>query len=443
MIQIFRQTLLMLAVLSFAVLSEAKTVVLGDVEGQWERFISFFQNSEAFEFHPEKGIILKPGYEFVFMGDALDKGDASLKIIEVLTDLKTRYPLQVQLLMGNRDTNKMRLVYELSEEGLKRPPNDRHGSSAYSDWLAANNLGSEYYSHGPTRLKWILEKTMAAPHAFEFRRSELQRQLHRSVSDQEVFNHFRTDLLYSSGALAKYLQLTEVAHADWNNRTLFIHGGISLQSIGHIPNRKNKIKDLSTWIKKLNEWARDDIRNTLKNKYYPSGVLGYQQSIPGTNANPFSLIYGRHTGASGNPEMIPLELQEMLLKQGIDTIVVGHTPVGEVPVVLSNGRFRIIFVDNSTGKYPGSASVVVDNRKVRVKARSPIGKTSELISYTHELNSHAVIGTQNADGVVVGIQNGEAISVKVTRLKNDFQLSYQTTTLGARHCVELIQSLNP
>lgn len=61
---------------------------------------------------------LRDGATFVFGGDSQDKGPGDIRIAKQLAALKRRYPDRVQLIIGNRDANKMRLTTELGEEAL-------------------------------------------------------------------------------------------------------------------------------------------------------------------------------------------------------------------------------------------------------------------------------------------------------------------------------------
>ena len=49
-----------------------------------------------------------------------------------------------------------------------------------------------------------------------------------------------------------------------------------------------------------------------------------------------SVVLGRHLQSSGMPLQMPAELVEMLNKNGIRRIIVGHTPHGNCPTVIPN-----------------------------------------------------------------------------------------------------------
>lgn len=72
-----------------------------------------------------------------FLGDYFDLGDYVLSTIYEIVKLKETYPNRVHILLGNRDLNKLRLMYELPET-IPLPTR--------SKWTPWNNPGSLYES---------------------------------------------------------------------------------------------------------------------------------------------------------------------------------------------------------------------------------------------------------------------------------------------------------
>ena len=378
-----------------------ETVVLGDIEGQWDRLESFVQGNKAFSRDANGQIKLNPGYRFVFMGDAVDKGKSSLRILSTLLNLKESYPNRVTLILGNRDINKLRLPHELSEESLKAIPG----------------------VDGPTHLKWILKETMGAPKAFEYRRQELSETLNQPVTDLDVLKSFLDDFDPVRGIMTRYLKASQLIFRDAANKTLFVHGGLTSEAFGRIPGVSDHVADLATWIQNLNQWAQNSIVEGIETKNGSPQLVQYQNPLPGTVANQESIVYARNFDLSANPEMIPEALQEELLRQGIETLVVGHTPVGEIPVIISNGRFRIIFVDNSMSSQNGSAHVSLKGGTLEVIAKSPQPEFGPIIHYKHSLSHPSVLGTRNGNGLIVGVSKDKVLSFHVDK-DNGFKTEY-------------------
>ena len=76
---------------------------------------------------------LRDGCEFVFGGDAVDKGNGDIRFVRAMLRLKKRYPDRVHLIVGNRDCNKLRFGTELTKETLRDAIDDR----SFHYWLSS------------------------------------------------------------------------------------------------------------------------------------------------------------------------------------------------------------------------------------------------------------------------------------------------------------------
>jgi len=63
---------------------------------------------------------LKDGYTFIFMGDVCDREMGLIRITNILLDLKKKNSGRVIWIIGNRDINKLRLLYDLNNEYAKK-----------------------------------------------------------------------------------------------------------------------------------------------------------------------------------------------------------------------------------------------------------------------------------------------------------------------------------
>lgn len=97
---------------------ETEVEALSDLEGNKNRLDDFLSQSENLILDEKGRLKVKEGAHFVYVGDVMDRGPNSRKILEMLVDLKERQPNQVTLIAGNRDINKIRLALELNDEAL-------------------------------------------------------------------------------------------------------------------------------------------------------------------------------------------------------------------------------------------------------------------------------------------------------------------------------------
>lgn len=313
-----------------------------DVEGQWSKLGDFLADNPWVRLGPGDRLEVAAGVRFVFGGDAIDRGPAGRRIIAALLEAKERQPDQVVLLAGNRDINKMRLVTELAGQPPAHAP-----------------LG---LGRGPRAglLRWIFEKTMGARDAFRFRQEELAATGEPS-DDDAVVESFLGDLR-PRGPLARYLASCQLAHREGD--TLFVHGGVTNASLGYVPEASRTFEDVNSWCAALNEFYAAQCQAFLAGE--PAGyaaLVAYQAPSPGTRENRASVVYGRSTDLNGAPTLPEPETIARLRRQGIDRLVVGHTPVGDCPALLRDGAgFSLLAADNSYGRIEPGSQVFLGER---------------------------------------------------------------------------------
>lgn len=104
------------------------------------------------------------GNKVAFLGDYFDKGPHVISTINGIVKLKQRYPDNVHIILGNRDVNKLRLHYELTE--ANDGPIQKYNSEnvIYDDWKKSfSSFNGEKTLL--TLLNFILNETMGAPTA--------------------------------------------------------------------------------------------------------------------------------------------------------------------------------------------------------------------------------------------------------------------------------------
>jgi len=239
-----------------------------------------------------------------------DKGpenlSGSVRITEVLVDLKEHYPNQVVLIAGNRDVNKLRFSSELYDPAQPSPLYWGKGRIPDIDSWMKN--GHQAYPQAPPRctlkeildsdtkygkllqaaqkepahyerivkLWWVLDCTMGSVGEFMRRWKELEsypdlrthwvelgEKLREDVTPFEVFldfyNSVQKNAVYLEGGVKKkkdgrmirYLEGAQLAYL-YNNDSLFVHG--SANNVGRVPLSRKEIPNVKDWVVAINRW---------------------------------------------------------------------------------------------------------------------------------------------------------------------------------------------
>ena len=355
---------------------------LTDVEGQWSKLESFATGNPFVSLDADGRLLIAPGARFVFGGDAIDRGPASRRIVLALLEAKRRQPEQVVLLAGNRDINKMRLLTELS--GL--PP---------------ASMPDQVRSRGPAALlRWIFDNTMGAPHAFQHRADELEAS--GSAHDDESVVHSFLDDLSPSGALTEYLCACQLAYRE--QHTLFVHGDVTAESLGYVPEAARRFDDVAEWVSGLNAfYARQCAAFRAREFEGYAALVAYQAPVPGTRLNQASVVYGRPTDELGNPVLPPPEVVAALRSAGVARVVLGHTPSGDCPTLLrDDSGFELVLADNSHGRVESASQLLLDDDpRFLGKSLLDSGELVEILTRLRSAGSDSPLGLRDARGRLV------------------------------------------
>jgi hypothetical protein len=325
---------------------------LTDVEGMWEKLASFARGNPLVTLDAAGRLEVAPGAVFVFGGDAIDRGAHGRRVVRTLLDAKRRQPEQVVLLAGNRDINKLRLPRELEGHPPHRTPDELRGLPDHA--------------RAPL-LRWIFQHTMGAPGAFDFRRSELAEERGDApddVPEVDVVDSYLADLA-PGGALREYLAGCQLAFRFGG--TLFVHGGLSEESLGHVPGHMVPARlddvDVDAWAGALNAWYREQMAAFEDGRLEADGtpawqpLVAYQAPAPGSRLNPRSVVYGRSVDDHNNLRLPAEAVIATLARAGITRAVVGHTPSGDSPSIGRAGAFQMLCADNSHARHPRGSRV--------------------------------------------------------------------------------------
>ncbi len=369
-----------------------RVVHISDVEGSWARLSTFVDRAPGVYFDKLSRLVVDEDTIFVFGGDAVDRGPWSRRVVRTLLEAKVRQPDHVVLIGGNRDINKLRLPRELSGALPKRAPAEIHGLSK------------------PDRLRWIFNNTMGAQAAFDFRQTELKAE-GTDASDDAVVASFIADLLPDGGEHFRFLHLAQLAYR--HGPTLFVHGGIADEALGHVPGHDD-IDDLDAWVEALNGfyrqqlglYAREPLLVDMSDPTWLPIVL-YQAPKKGLGRNPESVVYGRFGSDPWNNPRLPSSSSLRWLKdRGVTRVVVGHTPCGDVPAVLRSHTegVEIVIADNSRGRVDVGTVVSIDpvNDVLGIDTRTRLDDDSELdVRYRLPRAADSIIGGVTADGRLI------------------------------------------
>ncbi len=96
----------------------APVKIFGDFHGQYQDMMRFFDLWRAPADATQDGDI--DSYDYLFLGDYVDRGANSLETICLLMALKVKYPAQIHLLRGNHEDPSINRVFGFAEECEER-----------------------------------------------------------------------------------------------------------------------------------------------------------------------------------------------------------------------------------------------------------------------------------------------------------------------------------
>jgi hypothetical protein len=116
---------------------DAPVKVFGDVHGQYQDLMRFF---DLWGTPDENGDI--ESYDYLFLGDYVDRGNHQLETICLLMALKIKYPEKIHLLRGNHEDRCINNAFGFGDECSNRLNEDRMDMNSvfniindFFDWL--------------------------------------------------------------------------------------------------------------------------------------------------------------------------------------------------------------------------------------------------------------------------------------------------------------------
>lgn len=419
-------------------------VIQGDFEGR-SSAMQFFKNG-AFEGKTdfkETETRLKQGYSWIFMGDGPDRGAFDGHQLRITEQAAIETPDRFAELAGNRDINKLRFGFELTNEALSKPPREVGGGQFGSDWTKFDQWAAEKYpqrnleslrTSRSARLEYLQHKTMGAPEAYQWRITRLALESgfdHRSLVTAEQYHQSHIGEARPGGDVFKKLERSQLITLDAQRGTVFVHGALTDSMIvtesdgklkGVYPVERNgelvyeKAANIFEMAEKTNEFLKQQLAKAAQGSY-PKALIQYQEPKLGTRAHAQSVVYGRFSNADGMIDMENTKKVETFLRQsGFHTVISAHTPMGETGVISSNrqGTFRIAAIDTSYGSANTHPVVAVTEQGKTISIKAPVpaafnAPTGSTFIATHTIGEPTQIGQMTRRGflragVVIGPQ---------------------------------------
>lgn len=379
--------------------------VLSDIEGSARKLELFCQRHPAFARGDDGFFHLAPGAVFVHGGDVPDRFEGSQRAVAELLRLAAEAAGRVVLIAGNRDLNKLRLPAELSLCGLSAPPPVKVDD--WKAWLARHP--AEYPA--AARLRWILARTMGAPDGFELRRRELAAR-GEPADDPAVTASYLTELGPGGPFRALLNRSTLLAR---RGNSVFAHAGLTDENIGVVPGEPERARDLDEWIVRLDRWYRVQLALWERDAGEWSGrgprpgeaLIRYAEPVPGRPANAGSVVYCRSVDAQGKIALPGPATVHFLLASGVRRLVIGHTPSGELPVVLRtpDDAFEVVVADTSrAGEMENPALISLegpDLDTVSVQGQVTLAGRRTPVAFRSRIGHVSPLGKATSDGAVV------------------------------------------
>lgn len=386
-----------------------RIAVLSDVEGSALKLERFLSKHPAFEPGPGGRVKLAKDAYFVHGGDVPDRFAGSGEVVAELLRLSRAHPERVVLIAGNRDVNKLRIAAELSPEALRHDPPVR--VSDWAKWLPEHGGAAKAHDRA-TRLKWILERTMGAPDAFELRRKDLATFAGDVVSDDAVAASFVREY-GPDGPFREMLGRSKLLARIGN--TVFCHAGLTAENLGAVPGSAGLAGNVDDWIAGLDRWYRAELAAWDAQAASWSGtgprpaqaLIRYAEPTDAGAPNQTSVVYSRNADEQGKIALPPDEVIRWLAASGVRRLVIGHTPSGEVPVPLrtEDGAFECLVVD--TSRAPDSEMPTYttleghDFEWTAVTGSLSVAGARQAVRYRARIGAASKLGTRTPDGQVL------------------------------------------
>ena len=295
-----------------------KIIVIPDIEGNVDVLLSILKANGI------KNYKLPLFTTLIILGDATDRGNFNIKVLEIMISLYENNLGRVVLILGNRDINKLRLITLLPQY-----------KSKYS-FTAGNKIiewNPTKYSTKVEFAEWIFMHTMGAPNLLQLLANELL--MTKQEALKEYMYHVKKGLVY------KYWKYGKIAHIQ--DDTIFIHGGIPQN--WEEKNIQQEVNQLDIWLTSLKKlWDVQltqphqklwDVQLTQPQKKIWDGCIKYkddQECLAGIFS--MGMTGAPNSPIVGNVNNLSEKLIQTLAESKIYNVVVGHNPKGDLAQII-------------------------------------------------------------------------------------------------------------
>jgi hypothetical protein len=367
-----------------------KIEAMADSEGCWNKVLSFMEKSEIFTINGEKitstnfpapdynkrnvftGLKMRDNCKFVSLGDTIDNGPNNFAVLRLLRYLKSKYRDRVVLILGNRDINKLRLKYELVNNYV-RPgfENDLFIKEENQRTELFNKI--KFAKNTSTKLRDLLINTFGIRDNLENIKTEI-----KSKDDMDVVRAYKK-MLSENGDLTYLLKNGQLIYYDKPTKSIYVHGSVNCTNFLLDPASNTKYSSVTEWVNGLNKWSKkyinlaynggseDDIEPLIK---YQEGRAKSDTRGPYGSDVKESVIYSRpwDTSASVGIASTIANVCAKLVSKSIQFIVIGHSPVGQFPVIIKGeGDIATIACDTTYTGIIGNVSIVKNDVIIKAK----------------------------------------------------------------------------
>jgi hypothetical protein len=431
----FIQLFVLWIALTIQTASAQNVIVIGDLEGMQEGIQSYIDSGELKLVNGNLEFT-KPGQKLLFLGDLIDRGPHSISMRKQMMNLQDRYPENVEMLIGNRDINKLDILRDLPEiQSL--------GDSGYIDYLKGQYKqinGKEFpadISHTSGELSklntvdrqvdyWL--KSHSAPQALEFHRQEMESLLGKEVSASEAARDY-IRMNSPGGEHFEYLKRAKIQSAGSNYASL--HGGLTESNWGRVPGETEIFEDYRAWTDKLNDWKNRQLgkyeelfSKGIRGKELPGNLVEYGDAIWDPDVIDFetnrkgmltfndqSTIYPFRSKDGDNFLPLSEEISKKLEQQGIKYVYNGHSPSPNGPTVTFDGRVYNIMADTSFSSKGQGVQILHSLKESGTDIKWTMGDGTN-VDYSIKGNKiDPYLGKMNADGYTINgyTKDGKAV----------------------------------